>query len=29
MTYKSGKNCRERWYNHVNPELKKEWNTDE
>jgi hypothetical protein len=24
-SYKSGKNCRERWFNHVDPAIEKTW----
>lgn len=27
--YKSAKNCRERWFNHVDPGLSKEWTVEE
>ncbi len=29
VAYKSGKHCRERWFNYVNPQLNKEWTLDE
>jgi len=26
---KTSKNCRERWFNHLDPSLKKDWSVDE
>ena len=28
-SYKSGKNCRERWLNHLDPSISKEWTREE
>lgn len=28
-SFKSGKNCRERWFNHVDPSINKHWSTEE
>lgn len=29
LTYKSAKSCRERWFNYVDPALRKEWRLEE
>lgn len=29
QSYKSAKNCRERWFNHIDPNLSKEWTRED